>query len=77
MVTVKMPEYLNKLDIHFYRGDQNLLEGSSSSLEESLEIIQEKLKSLLDQKNLNFLLGSGTSCNAVPMEHSVERILST
>lgn len=66
MVTVKMPEYLNKLDIHFYRGDQNLLEGSSSSLEESLEIIQEKLKSLLDQKNLNFLLGSGTSCNAVP-----------
>lgn len=61
-----MPDYSNKLDIHFFRGDQDLLQGSPAADKTTLEVIQEKLQSLFDQKNLNFLLGSGTSCNAVP-----------
>lgn len=61
-----MPEYSNKLDIHFFRGDQDLLRDNPVTGKTVLEVIQEKLQSLFDQKNLNFLLGSGTSCNAVP-----------
>lgn len=61
-----MPEYLSKLDIHFFRGDQDLIQDNPAKDKISLEVIQEKLQSLFDQKNLNFLLGSGTSCNAVP-----------
>lgn len=66
MDSKQSPAYLDKLDIHFFRGDQDLLQDYPKAGKTTLEVIQEKLQSLFDQKNLNFLLGSGTSCNAVP-----------
>jgi hypothetical protein len=66
MDSKQSPAYLDKLDIQFFRGDQDLLQGYPTAGKTALEVIQEKLQSLFDQKNLNFLLGSGTSCNAVP-----------
>lgn len=66
MDSKQSPTYLDKLDIHFFRGDQDLLQGSPAADKTTLEVIQEKLQPFFDQKNLNFLLGSGTSCNAVP-----------
>lgn len=62
----QIPACLDKIDIHFFRGDMDLLKDNPAKEKSELEVIQEKLQSLFDQKNLNFLLGSGTSCNAIP-----------
>lgn len=66
MDSKQFASYLDKLDIHFFRGDHDMLQDNYGTGKTPLELIQEKIHPLFDQKNLNFLLGSGTSCNAVP-----------
>jgi hypothetical protein len=58
--------------INFYQGLNNLLsEIKKDSEEQSLEekqivVIQERIMEFFNVKNIHFLFGSGTSCNAIP-----------
>ena len=52
---------------YFYQGMTNLFSKEEKNEDELLDIIAEKIESLLDLKNVNFLFGSGTSAKACPL----------
>lgn len=52
---------------YFYQGMTNLLSKEEKNEDEILTIISDKIESLLDLKNVNFLFGSGTSAKACPL----------
>lgn len=65
---------IEKLEIegklNFFQGKTDLLDGLTSaddfSFEDKLEKVKEKINEFFNVKNIFFLFGSGTSCNAIP-----------
>ena len=53
------------MNYHFLQGKKDLY--GEVDAKKSLELIQEKIGSFFDMKNLCFLFGSGTSANAIPL----------
>lgn len=60
-------------DIFFYQGTTNLLKDikEKESIDESLSDLQlqeirKRITEFFNIKNIHFLFGSGTSCNAIP-----------
>lgn len=51
----------NNLDIHFFKGGQNVLESETNEHKEPLDKIKDSFGKVLDGKNLSFLLGCGCS----------------
>lgn len=57
-------------EINFYQGQTNILSGISNgegnNKEDRLQRIKDKINEFFNMKNIHFLLGSGTSCDAIP-----------
>jgi hypothetical protein len=51
--------------IYFYQGQANIL-GDKDENSEKIEKIKNKVNEFFNMKNIHFLLGSGTSCDAIP-----------
>jgi hypothetical protein len=51
-----------KNDINFYQGTTSLIKEE----EKTLEQIKNRITEFFNMKNIHFLFGSGTSCNAIP-----------
>src|SRR5690554_3616236 len=49
------------LDIHFFKGSENILKNETREEKEPLEKIKDSFGKVLDGKNLSFLLGCGCS----------------
>ena len=67
----KKTDYMS--DIFFYQGTTNLLKDikEKESIDESLSDLQlqeirKRITEFFNIKNIHFLFGSGTSCNAIP-----------
>jgi hypothetical protein len=50
-------------NINFYQGLTNLFDKKE---DKQIEKIKEHIEEFFNMKNIHFLLGSGTSCNAIP-----------
>ncbi|SHG20430.1 hypothetical protein [Dysgonomonas macrotermitis] len=71
-------------DLNFYQGNTNLLknikEGSDGLTLQDIQLkeIRNRLAEFFNIKNIHFLLGSGTSCNAIPnMKGLFREVLKT
>ena len=59
-------------EIHFQQGQTDLLSGLKEnpdgevSVDMKIDEIQKRIVEFFNIKNIHFLLGSGTSCNAIP-----------
>lgn len=56
-------------ELNFFQGQTNLLSQmieENTSKEDRVKEIQKKMIEFLNVKNIHFLFGSGTSCNAIP-----------
>lgn len=64
------------MDLRFTQGTQDLLEvGGNSASEDKIDIIKKKISEFFNLKNVNFLLGSGTSSGAIPtMQELYEKL---
>jgi len=51
--------------INFYQGTTNLIKEEGAK-KQPLEYIKERVAEFFNMKNVHFLFGSGTSCNAIP-----------
>lgn len=56
---------MNKSKLNFFQGQTNLLESTNGDKEQIKEI-QKRIIEFFNIKNIHFLFGSGTSCNAIP-----------
>lgn len=56
---------INSEEIHFLQGNEDYFE--KVTVENKMQVVKDKIKEYFNMKNVNFLLGSGTSSPAIPI----------
>ena len=56
---------INSEELHFLQGNENYFEKVTA--ENNMQVVKDKIKEFFNMKNVNFLLGSGTSSPAIPV----------